>query len=258
MDDLGTNPARLPTVASTTLHEPAAFAGSRYRFTSGVRAGESVPIRDENGQVVLTYTSFASAIGIVAALMSGIVAVAGVAAGLFLASEGRALPAIAAVMLAVFFALFIAMLVPSTNVRIAEGDVAALAIAQQSRFAFPRVAFAVMTPEGQTLALIRRSILSRLGSNRWSILSPGKDRQMADAAEESFGRAITRKFAGKFNRKFESNVRIRVGYETIGWIVRRPMDDGQFDVLDLSSDSAKLLDRRVAVALATLVFGGEP
>jgi hypothetical protein len=258
MDDLGTNPARRPTVSSATLHEPAAFAGSRYRFTSGVRAGESVPIRGENGDVILTYTSFASAIGIVAALMSGIVAVAGVAAALVLASDGRALPAIAALMLAVFFALFIAMLVPSTNVRIAEGDVAALTIGQQSRFAFPRVAFAVMTPEGQTLAIIRRGILSRIGRNRWTILSPAKDRQIADASEESLGRAITRKFAGKFNRKFESNVRIRAGYETIGWIVRRPMDDGEFDLLDLSSDAAKLLDRRVAVALATLVLGSEP
>ncbi|MGZ4777689.1 MAG: hypothetical protein ACXVH7_06685 [Thermoanaerobaculia bacterium] len=258
MDDLGTNPARRPTVSSDTLHEPAAFAGSRYRFTSGVRAGENVSIRGENGDVVLTYTSFASAIGIVAALMSGIVAVAGVAAGLYLSNEGRTLPAIAAVMLAVFFALFIAMLVPSTSVPIREGDVVALTIAQQSRFAFPRVAFQVMTPEGDVIAVIRRSILSRLGRNRWTIVTPVKDRQIADATEESLSRAITRKFAGKFNRKFESNVRIRAGYETIGWIVRRPASDGEFDVLDLSGDSGKLLDRRVAVALATLVLGSEP
>jgi hypothetical protein len=208
--------------------------------------------------VLLTYTSFASAIGIVAALMAGIVAVAGIAGALFLAAEGRPLPAIAAVMLAIFFALFIAMLVPPTNVRIVEGDVGALVIAQQSRFAFPRVAYTVLTPEGETLAVIRRSIFSRLGTNRWTIVTPNGDRQLADAAEESLGRAVMRKFLGKFNRKFESNVRVRAGDETAGWIIRRPETNGEFDVLDLSADSGRLLDRRIAVALATLILGSEP
>ena len=190
--------------------------------------------------------------------MAGIVAVAGVAGALFLAAESRPLPAIVAAMLAVFFALFIAMLVPPTNVHLMEGDVPALVVAQKSRFVFPQVAYSVLTPEGESLALIRRSIVSRLGRNRWKITTPEGDRQIADAGEESLGRALMRKFAGKFHRRFESNVRIRVGYEAVGWIIRRPDDKGEFDLLDLSADTGRLLDRRIGVALATLVLGGEP
>ena len=190
--------------------------------------------------------------------MAGIVAIAGLAAAFLLGSEGRSLPAIAAILLAIFFALFIAMLVPPTTVRVMEGDAPALVIVQKSRFAFPRVAFAVLGGNGTAIALIRRGILSRFGTNRWHVMSADGRMQIADAAEESFGRAIVRKFAGKFSRNFESNLRIRSGYETVGWILRRPEAGRQVDVLDLSSDSAKLLDRRVAVALATLVLGSEP
>jgi hypothetical protein len=257
LDERGTNP--MLRVAAPTVDEPAAFAATtRFRFTTGVRAGETIPIRGEGGDAILTYTSFASAIGIVAALMAGIVAVAGAAGTVFLAMEGRALPAIAAAMLAVFFALFIAMLVPPTNVQIAEGDAAALMIAQKSRFAFPRVVYAVMTPQGETLALIHHSIFSRLGRNRWSAYTADDKLRIADAVEESFGRALIRKFAGKFHRRFQSNVRIRSGYETVGWIHRRPDERGEFDVLDLGADTSGMLDRRVAVALATLVLGSEP
>ena len=258
LDEHGTNPVIRAQGLVPTRNEPAAFAGTRYHFTSGVRAGESVSILDDNKSPVLSYTSFASAIGIVAALMAVIVAVAGVAGAAFLANEGRSVPAIGAAMLAVFFALFIAMLVPPTNVRIVEGDVPAIMIAQQSRFAFPRVAFAVLAANGETLAIIRRSIFSRLGRNRWRVMTADEGRVIADATEESFGRAFVRKFLGKFHRRYESNLRIRVGYETVGWIVRRPLENGEADVLDLTADTGRLLDRRVAVALATLVFGSEP
>ena len=258
LDDHGTNPVIRAHALAPTMSEPAAFAGTRYHFTPGVRAGEDVPIRDEGGQPVLSYTSFASAIGIVAALMAGIVAVVGLAGAAFLALEGRSLPAIAAAMLAIFFALFIAMIVPPTTVRIMEGDVPAIVITQQSRFAFPRVAFAILGASGETLAIVRRSLFSRLGRNRWRVLTADGGRQIAEAVEESFGRAMVRKFAGKFSRNFESNVRILAGYETVGWIVRRSLENGETDLLDLTADTGRLLDRRIAVALATLVFGAEP
>lgn len=258
LDDRGTNPHLHAENLKPTMNEPAAFVGTRYRFQTGARTGETVPVRNAEGDTILTYTSFASAIGIVAALMAGIVAVAGLAGALFLAMQGRPLPAIAAAMLAVFFSLFIAMLVPATNVRVMEGDVPAFAITQISRFAFPRASFAVMATNGETLARIRRSLFSRLGRNRWKVMTPESGRVIAEAAEESLSRAIVRKFAGKFNRKFESNVRIRAGYETVGWIYRRPLINGDVDVLDIAADTGRALDRRVAVALATLILGSEP
>jgi hypothetical protein len=65
------------------------FAETRYRFTTGLRAGEVANIRGDDNRVLLSYRSFASVVGIVAALVSGIVTLAGVAAVLFLSLKSR-------------------------------------------------------------------------------------------------------------------------------------------------------------------------
>ena len=42
--------------------------------------------------------------------------------------------------------------------------------------------------------------------------------------------------------------------KNVGWILRRPDENGEVDVLDAAGD----IDRRIAVALATLILGSEP
>ena len=66
---------------------------------------------------------------------------------------------------------------------------AAFTIAQTSRFAFPLVSFAVLTPSGETLALIRRSLFSRLGRNRWKVMTAGGRSMIAEAIMPSPGAA---------------------------------------------------------------------
>ena len=73
----------------TPLPSSGPFTKSRYRFTSGVRAGEVVSIRDEMGQTLFTYRSFASVVGVVGLVVSVIIAVTGAAAVLFLPSGRR-------------------------------------------------------------------------------------------------------------------------------------------------------------------------
>lgn len=213
-------------------------------------------MRNGDGEILLTYRGFASVVTIVAALVAGIVLVAGIAAALFLVLEHRPLPAIAAIVLAIGFSGFIAALVPRTRVVLLNDEHPALIIDQQSRAAFPRTSFAIKTADGQTIALIGRSILSRLGRNSWSIDWPVDQRGSAFAVEESFWRAIVRKFIGKFDRSREANIRIYHHGVASGVIVRRPDQTGEADYLDLLANGT--LDRRVAVALATLVFGAEP
>jgi hypothetical protein len=221
-----------------------------------VRWGEPVNVRNGDGQVVLTYRSFASVISIVAALVAGIVIVAGVAAALFLIAEKRPGAAAASIILSFGFSAIIATLVPRTRVTLYDGNRPALLIAQVSKAALPRTTYTVSTPEGETIALLKRSALSRLGRNTWSIDSPADQRGSAFAMEESFWRAIVRKVAGKFDRTREANVRIFHQGVASGVIVRRPDPTGDHDYLDLTSNGT--LDHRVAVALATLVFGAEP
>ena len=73
-------------------------------------------------------------------------------------------------------------------------------------------------------------------------------------AAESLSRAILRKIAGKFSRRYESNVQVRYFDKNVGSILRRPDSNGEVDVLEITGD----IDRRVAVALATLILGSEP
>jgi hypothetical protein len=190
-------------------------------------------------------------IGIVAAFVSAIVSLAGFAAVLFLLVEGFTVRAIAAFGLTLIFAFFIAMLVPHVNVTLYDEHHPALTIAQ--RATHPGTSYVVATPNGTTLAELRKGAFSRLGRHRWTVVQEG--RLLAEAREESWSRAMVRKLLGKFNRRYETNFIIEYGGLEAGRILRRPDDHGAADVLELTNDA---LDRRIAVALAVLVLGREP
>ncbi|MBV8518175.1 MAG: hypothetical protein JO197_12310 [Acidobacteria bacterium] len=241
-----------PAIAAPPVVAPPTgpFAGTTYRFTTGLRAGELAHVRDANGAVLLSYRSFASVVGILAALVSGIVLLTGFAATLFLALEAAPFRAFAALALTVLFACAIALLVPRTNVTLYDDAHPALTIAQRSLL--PRT-FVVATPNGTRLAELRHRALSRFGRDRWWIVQD--NRFVGQAVEESFVRAVRRKLFGKFSRRSESNLRLELGGLAAGAIVRRPSASGAVDRLELTSDA---LDRRVAVALALLILGREP
>jgi hypothetical protein len=219
---------------------------------SGIPAGETANVRGEDGSIVLSYRSFASVIGIVAALMAAIVLAAGGAGVLFLIVEGRVLAAFVALLLSLGFAALIVMLVPPTNVTLYESHTPAVTIAQQSSVTFPSVSFVVATPNGKVIGRLYKSVLSRLGRNRWTIQAVEK----GYAVEESLFLALRRKLLGKFSPRYQSNVRIVHGGKPAGRIIRRSDGSEPADRLELAPDST--LDRRVAVALATLILGSEP
>ena len=79
---------------------------------SGIPGGQTANVRDDAGAVVLSYRSFASVVGIIAALVAGVVAVAGAAGVLFLLLEKRPFPAAIALVLSAIFAVIIILLVP--------------------------------------------------------------------------------------------------------------------------------------------------
>jgi hypothetical protein len=232
------------------------FTSRRYHFTPGIPAGETASIRDASGQVVLTYRSFASVVGIVASLVISIVLVTGLASALFLRAEGRPGAAVASAVLAILFAIVIAALVPHTRVTLYSGTDPVLRIVQSSRFSFPATTWTVRLPEGDTLAYLKKGAFSRLARNKWTVSVPPDDRGSAYAAEESFRRAIVRKILGKFRPRFEANMRLVHNGVPAAVIIRRPDESGKVDYLEMTSGAN--LDPRVSVALATLVFGLEP
>lgn len=229
----------------------SAFDQKTYRFTTGLRAGEVAPVRGDTGQVVLSYRAFAGVVGVVASLVTAIVALAGLAAVAFLLAEGAPLRAVTALVLTFAFAYCISLLVPRIDVTLFEEGAPALTISQRS--VAPRASWVVMTPDGEELAVIRKSFASRFGRNRWRVDQHG--RTIGSAIEDSFFGALVRKIFGKFNRRFETNMIVRNGDVDTARIIRRPEANGQYDLLELTGN---LLDTRVVVALATLVLGREP
>jgi hypothetical protein len=198
--------------------------------------------------VLLSYRSFASVIGVIATLVTGVVLVAGVAGTLLLIHEKSPLRAIVALVLTVSFALLITHLVPRTNTTLFDDGNPALTITQRAA-----ATYLVSAPNGTLLGQLRKSPFSFLGRTRWSVTQNG--RVLAEAIEESFGRAMLRKLYGKFSRRYETNLFIRLPGIEMGKIIRRTNGTGEADVLELTGDA---LDRRMAVALATVVFGREP
>lgn len=223
-----------------------AFAQTEFHFPRGLRAGEHAEVRSPGGDLLFTYRAFASVVGVIAAFLAGIVAVAGAGAVLLLVHEQSYLRALVALVMTLVFTLVIPLLAPRTNVTLLEEGAPALAIVQRSLF--PDAAFAVSAPNGAQLAELRKSVLSRLGRNRWRVLQNG--RLVAEAREASLFGALLRKLFGKFSRTFETDVEITSGGLSAGRILRRTGD-----ALVITSD---VVDRRVLVALATLVLGREP
>ncbi|HEX8618627.1 MAG TPA: hypothetical protein VF911_13670 [Thermoanaerobaculia bacterium] len=244
-------PVAAPVVEPPPPAAHSPFSATHYRFTTGLRAGEVASIRDADDRVLLAYRSFASVSGVVAALVSGIVALAGLASVLFLIAEGAPFRAFLALLLTFAFASAIALLVPRVNVTLYDGQQPALTLSQ--RTIFPAATYAVTAPNGTMLAELRKSVFSRLGRNRWTVTHEG--RFLGEAKEDSLAGAMARKFLGKFNRRFETNIQIAYGGIVAGHIVRKPDAANRVDLLELTNDT---LDPRIAVALATLVLGSEP
>ena len=185
-----------------------------------------------------------------ASLVAAIVILSGVAATFFLLVESHPLTAMIALVLSIFFALLIVMLVPPVGVTLFNSETPAITISQRSRASFPSATYAVVTPDGHTLALLRKSLFSRLGRNRWMIFDTTM-RELGFAQEDSLLGAIVRKLFGKFSRRYETNVPVRIAGSDVAEIRRR----NEADVLQIDGDP---IDDRVLIALATLVLGAEP
>lgn len=128
-----------------------------------------------------------------------------------------------------------------------------LEVLQDQKLAFLTHTFTVNDPGGRTLARLRKNLLTDIFRKKWSCISPD-GRPLWEAKEDSVLMALVRRFltrlvplcfifclpggqvVGEFNRKFTILDRY---------------------VLDLSNDSMRALDRRVALAMGVMLDTGE-
>jgi len=132
-----------------------------------------------------------------------------------------------------------------------------LRVIQNQRVAFLTRTYTVVTASGETLAVLRKTYLHNLVRKRWYVTAPGGE-PLAMAIEDSIVLSLLRRVIGPF-----------LGFLRTNFVLVRGQDAeifGEFNrkftlldryVLDLSADTARAFDRRVAVALGVMLDTGE-
>jgi hypothetical protein len=135
-----------------------------------------------------------------------------------------------------------------------------LRILQDQRLAVLRRSYTVVTPDGETLARLRKQYIHNVLRKRWYVETPA-GQVVAMAIEDSVVLSLLRRVLGSFFGLLRTNfLLVRVGGADDGVVF------GEFNrkftvldryVLDLSGDAERWMDRRVALALGVMLDTGE-
>jgi uncharacterized protein YxjI len=220
---------------------------------------EKYEIWDEEGQPILFVERPGHYLRNLAAIFGGLVAGALVFAPFIWLGDRvqSAAPMVFAVVVSAFaFVIVLGLLAKKRHVHFYRDDSKQellLEVLQDQKLAFITHTYTVNEPGGRTLARLRKNLLTDIFRKKWNVASP-EGRPLWDAMEDSVLMALVRRFltrlvplcfifclpggevVGEFNRKFTILDRY---------------------VLDLSRDSARALDRRVAVAMGVMLDTGE-
>lgn len=231
----------------------------RFLIDSRIARGELMTIRDEHREPLFFFRPHVTLISFVANLLAAIIVLTGVAACIFLAWEGRVVPAGAAVALTVVFSAVIISLAPRRFIHV-FGDAAAtareLSVWEENRLPFPVSRFSGRGGDGAVFAVFEKRNMNPLGRRRWWVLDRRNDSRIGYAVEDSLVRSLARKAVGNFFSALRPNYTLYVGVRRCGFVDRRS-EGGEHVVLDLSDDPGSTLDRRIALALALLITAVE-
>lgn len=114
--------------------------------------------------------------------------------------------------------------------------------------------YTVVAPGGTVIAKLRRRNLISILRRTWEILDT-QGRVIGRCVEDSWGKALFRRF-GPLGEYLKTDFIITVDGATIGRFIRKITLFDKY-ALDLTGDPERRFDRRVAVALATLLDSAE-
>jgi hypothetical protein len=235
------------------------FRLSQYFLDVSAPYGERSVVRDTDLNALLYYRRPVNLAGFIAAFVSALVFVGGLAVAALLAFTGDVVPSLLAFLLTIGFSVLILLLVPRQKhvyvYRDEEMSQAALMLWQETRFAFPILRFSLRGADGNVIALFSRTYASTYGRHRWRIEHPSGG-IFGCGIENPRSAALLRKILGSFFGLIKTDFRILLGPEEVGWIYRR-QSGIERHLLDLTLDPFFSLDRRVALGLAVLIDGLE-
>lgn len=132
-----------------------------------------------------------------------------------------------------------------------------LQILQKNRIPIPHIWYTVKGENGLTIARIRRNAYYRLFLSRWYLYRED-DRILGYAKDDSVVRSLLTRLIGTRLPMLRANYKIFDGKtgNILGEFNRRRLVFGCY-VLDMDSDYRRVLDRRIALALAVLIDLGD-
>jgi hypothetical protein len=178
-----------------------------------------------------------------------------------LARDASGLAILLSVPVAAFIFLVISMSArPRRHVTIYRDDSRReplLRVLQNERVAFLTRTYTIVTAAGETLAVLKKTYLHNIIRKRWYVAAPGGE-PMAMAIEDSIVLSLLRRLLGTFFGFLRTNfVFVRGPHSEIFGEFNRKFTLLDRYVLDLSADSARTFDRRIAVALGVMLDSGE-
>ena len=178
-----------------------------------------------------------------------------------MAREGHGLIIVLSVPVAAFIFLVVSMsLRPRRHVTIYRDESRReilLRVIQDQRLAFLTRTYTVMTAGGETLATLKKTYVDNIVRKRWYVTAPG-GAPLAMAIEDSIVLSLLRRVIGTFFGLLRTNfVFVRGDDAEIFGEFNRKFTLLDRYVLDLSADTARTFDRRVAVALGVMLDTGE-
>jgi uncharacterized protein YxjI len=132
-----------------------------------------------------------------------------------------------------------------------------LRVIQDQRVAFLTRTYTVKTAAGDTLAILKKTYLHNVVRKRWYVEGPGGE-PLAMAIEDSIVLSLLRRVLGPFFGFLRTNFVLVRGQdaEIFGEFNRKFTLLDRY-VLDLSADTARAFDRRIALALGVMLDTGE-
>jgi uncharacterized protein YxjI len=132
-----------------------------------------------------------------------------------------------------------------------------LRVIQDQRVAFLTRTYTVKTAAGDTLAILKKTYLHNVVRKRWYVGGPGGE-PLAMAIEDSIVLSLLRRVLGPFFGFLRTNFVLVRGQdaEIFGEFNRKFTLLDRY-VLDLSADTARAFDRRIALALGVMLDTGE-
>lgn len=134
-----------------------------------------------------------------------------------------------------------------------------LDILQDKKFQPITRTFTVRDARGKPLARLGKNVLFNIIRKRWYVWGPGSERPLLFVAkEDSVILSLLRRFLGPLFGLLRTNfIFLPAGTEDVIGEFKRKMTILDRYVLDMSADTERLMDRRIALALGVMLDTGE-